>query len=399
MSQPFAVQGFAGDDLPRCYRPSLVGTVHGAQPAHYFDLSQPREDMRVDSCADPSGLISDWELLEKLLGYAQTHYLKIDFADTPMVVAEKPFTTPKLRHRMCELFFEKLSLPGLFLSKDAVLSCFACGKTTGLVVDVGASGTVVTPVLDGWAEARSCMQSPVGGRLMDSYLYGLVKKRKGSAPDAFYKLARSLDPVNGLVIQRRNLGRITASYEALMNLELARDLKETVCRMADAPLSETSGRYSSIPTAPYELPDGTIIDMGIERFMVPELLCLPASAEAMEGAHPGSSGESVPRIALEAAQRCEVDVHSALYANLVLTGGGSCFEGLPERLKAEVEALVHPFAPQSKVRVVAAGTGERGICAWLGGSILGSLGAFNEMWLTKREYEEFGPQLVDRKCP
>ena len=37
--------------------------------------------------------------------------------------------------------------------------------------------------------------------------------------------------------------------------------------------------------------------------------------------------------------------------------------------------------------------------AWIGGSILASLGSFQQMWISKHEYEENGKGQVDRKCP
>lgn len=36
---------------------------------------------------------------------------------------------------------------------------------------------------------------------------------------------------------------------------------------------------------------------------------------------------------------------------------------------------------------------------WIGGSILASLGTFQQMWISKQEYEEGGKQVVERKCP
>lgn len=403
--------GCAGDDLPRCYRPSVLGLMRGS---HYYELSQPREDLSVISCVDSSsGLLNEWDLLEKMFSFAQQHYLKLDYSETPLVLAEKPYNTPKLRHRTCEILFEKHRLPALFMAKDAVLSCYACGKTSGLVIDVGASGTSVTPVQDGWVEARHSIRSIVGGRYMDNYMLNLVKRRKGTAPTPFFRLSRTVDAAGSLIIQQRNLSNIHPSYEALMNLELARDLKETVCRTADNALLDAEQKFSSIPTSPYELPDGTIIDMGIERYQVPELLCaspFPDFSLAFDdldalginkecSSSPQFSAESIPRIALDCTLRCETELQGNLFSNIVVTGGGSCFDGLPERLKYEIEKLVNPLAPQTKVKVMAAGTGERGICAWLGGSILGSLGSFNEMWFTKAEYDEYGAQLIDRKCP
>ena len=98
--------------------------------------------MRVDGCVDgSSGLVSDWDVLEKLFDYAQKNYMKVEFNESPIVIAEKPYNTPKLRHRLCEAMFERHRVPAVFLVKDAVLACYACGKTTGMAVDIGARYT------------------------------------------------------------------------------------------------------------------------------------------------------------------------------------------------------------------------------------------------------------------
>lgn len=63
------------------------------------------------------------------------------------------------------------------------------------------------------------------------------------------------------------------------------------------------------------------------------------------------------------------------------------------------------IAPQNlKVKVINAngsgtGTGDRRYPSWIGGSILASLGSFQQMWISKQEYEENGPSIVERKCP
>ena len=116
---------------------------------HHFDIERFREGMAIESPMQ-DGLVRDWDLFEKLWDYSVSRYVKIDIRETPVLMAEKPYNSPRARQEMCELIFEKYRAPAFFLSKDAVLSCYACGKTTGLVIDVGASGTTVTPVLDGW---------------------------------------------------------------------------------------------------------------------------------------------------------------------------------------------------------------------------------------------------------
>ena len=96
-----------------------------------------------------------------------------------------------------------------------------------------------------------------------------------------------------------------------------------------------------------------------------------------------------------ALERVDVDVRKDLLLNLVLTGGGSCFPGMPERLHGDVTlALSSPF----KVKVVAPSKFERKFAVWIGGSILSSLGSFQQMWLSRREYEDDGPaRLVDAR--
>lgn len=41
---------------------------------------------------------------------------------------------------------------------------------------------------------------------------------------------------------------------------------------------------------------------------------------------------------------------------------------------------------------------ERKYSVWIGGSILASLSTFQQMWISKQEYDEAGPSIVHRKC-
>ena len=41
---------------------------------------------------------------------------------------------------------------------------------------------------------------------------------------------------------------------------------------------------------------------------------------------------------------------------------------------------------------------ERKYSVWIGGSILSSLSTFQQMWISKQEYDESGPGIVHRKC-
>merc|ERR1712226_532569 len=79
----------------------------------------------------------------------------------------------------------------------------------------------------------------------------------------------------------------------------------------------------------------------------------------------------------------DVDIRKDLYANIVMSGGTTMFKQIDIRLQNEMKAL----APQSMtIKIVA--PPERKYSVWIGGSILASLSTFEEMWMTKDEYDE-----------
>merc|ERR1711973_1176 len=91
--------------------------------------------------------------------------------------------------------------------------------------------------------------------------------------------------------------------------------------------------------------------------------------------------------------KCDVDIRKDLYANTVLSGGTTMYPGIADRMQKEITSL----APSTiKIKIIA--PPERKYSVWIGGSILSSLSTFQQMWITKQEYDECGPSIVHRKC-
>merc|ERR1739841_444836 len=135
----------------------------------------------------------------------------------------------------------------------------------------------------------------------------------------------------------------------------------------------------------YELPDGNVVTIGNERFRCPEVLFKPSFI--------GLEQEGVHVLTFNSIMKCDVDIRKDLYNNIVLSGGTSMFPGIAERITKEITAL----APSTmKIKVVA--PPERKYSVWIGGSILASLSTFQQMWISKSEYDEAGPSIVHRKC-
>ncbi len=69
------------------------------------------------------------------------------------------------------------------------------------------------------------------------------------------------------------------------------------------------------------------------------------------------------------------------------------YPGIVARLQKEISSL----APSTmKIEIIA--PPERKYSTWIGGSILASSSTFQQMWISKQEYDESGPTIIHRKC-
>ena len=314
------------------------------------------------------GIITNWDYFEKAFDSITQGTVKADMTESPLLITEKAYNSQFLRHKMCELAFERFQVPALFVSKDSVMACYSCGRTSGLVVDCGASGTNITPVNDGWAESRGLTRSPIGTRILDEYTYLLSLNRVRPTDDALllpqFRVNKiPLTDVTTLLSQPKTYNvvswkNVPTSYDRFATLDLGRAVREAVARVAEGSLADLNQRYSNIPTTTYELPDGRVLEYGIERYAVPELYFDPSalpdeiagpllrtqpaesnSSPALAPAPASSSAsmlKSVPRLIVDSIVQCDTEIQSALLAGIVLVGGGACLDGLPERIRVEV---------------------------------------------------------------
>ena len=91
--------------------------------------------------------------------------------------------------------------------------------------------------------------------------------------------------------------------------------------------------------------------------------------------------------------KCDTDIRAKLSGHTLLAGGATLFPGIADRLHTELAGL----APSTmKFKVLA--PPERAHSVWVGGSILASLASFQQIWISRFEYDEVGPAIVHRKC-
>ncbi|XP_019449843.1 PREDICTED: actin-related protein 4-like isoform X1 [Lupinus angustifolius] len=412
--------GYAGEDAPKAVFPSVAGAIdemdidesdNAEKNSVSADKAKGKRKLYVGSQSlgyrrdhmevlSPykDGIVADWDIVDSIWDHAFRECLSIDPKEHPMLLAEPSSNTQQQRERAAELMFEKYKAPALFLAKNAVLTSFASGRATSLVVDSGGGSTTVVPVHDGYVLQKAVATSPIGGELLTDCLIKSLES-KGIVIKPRYSFRRKEIRPGEFQTVDLDFPNTSESYKLYSQRVIASDIKECVCRAPDTSYDERA--YSNIPTTPYELPDGQIIEIGADRFKIPDILFTPTLVQTIPGmesfAEIAPSVRGLPQMVIESINKCDVDIRRELFSSILLAGGTASMQQLKERLEKD---LVEDSPQAARVKVLASGNAtERRFSVWIGGSILASLGSFQQMWFSKTEYEEHGASYIQRKCP
>ena len=296
-----------------------------------------------------------------------------------------------------------------------MLPLYACGRTTGVVLDSGNNVTHAAPIFEGHLVRHAIQRVPMGGRDLTTFMFNRLQYR-------------------GYILRNSVSDRM-----------LVADLKEKLVYVA--PDFESELRKYEGQQKEYELPDGRIITIGKKAFRCAEVLFDPTLAAIPEclscqrrqewctkqqqalhclkhfhGRSPPSAPylEHTPYLrhrimnytyppldtstvlhapavscrvvgvhhALHAAiMCCRPDIRKGLCANISLGGGNTLFPGLSERISREMRVLM----PTVELKVIPP---ENAMTAWFGGSILACMDSFQRMYITQEEYGDYGPTIV-----
>lgn len=374
----FVKCGYAGDNFPTSVFPAMVGRQMLRAEESLENMAELKDIMVGDECAKyraalevkyplESGRIVNWEDMKHLWDYTFYDKLKINPKECQVLLTEPPMNPTANREKMVQAMFETYGFERCYVSVQAVLTLYAQGLLTGVVVDSGDGVTHVVPVYQGYCLEHNVNRLDLAGRDITNYLIKLLLLR-------------------GYVFNR------TADFDTV------RQIKEKFCYVGyDLELEKRLALETTVLVESYTLPDGREIKIGAERFEAPEALFNPLLAD--------KEGAGIHELIFNTINSSDIDVRADFYKHIVLSGGTTMYPGLPSRLEKEIKNLYLNKVLRGdkerlqKFKLKIEDPPRRKHMVFLGGAVLADIMKDKEQfWMTKKEYEETGFKVLKKNA-
>ncbi|XP_070086885.1 actin-like protein 6B isoform X4 [Equus przewalskii] len=293
-----------------------------------------------------NGMIEDWECFRAILDHTYSKHVKSEPNLHPVLMSEAPWNTRAKREKLTELMFEQYNIPAFFLCKTAVLTAFANGRSTGLVLDSGATHTTAIPVHDGYVLQQGIVKSPLAGDFISMQCRELFQEMAIDIIPPYMIAAkepvREGAPPNWK--KKEKLPQVSKSWHNYMCNEVIQDFQASVLQVSDSPYDEQVA--AQMPTVHYEMPNGYNTDYGAERLRIPEGLFDPSNVKGLSG----NTMLGVGHVVTTSIGMCDIDIRPGLYGSVIVTGGNTLLQGFTDRLNRELSQKTPPEHPGHQSR-------------------------------------------------
>ena len=384
--------GYSGEDSPKIAYQPLIGEDNEKLYFNEYGLRYINPKTKVKTFMKQDGTIGDFDLFEKNINYLLEDVLSLNLSEHPLLFSEPSLHNKTNRIKLTEFMFEKYKIPAIYISKSAVLSGFSCGRSTCLVFDSGHNTTYAVPVSEGYALQKCLIKSNIAGDWISEQVEKNLEK-KGININPFYKFKVKKEGDKFKPEYIKDDITFDKSYETFWKKEIIRDIKETCLITNDEPLKYDAEKDEFIPTSvnqelTYDLPDKKTINLSQDRNLIIERVFNPVKE------YPEFLGYH--QMVNNAISQADLEIKKELYSNIFLCGGNTLFTGFPERFQKQI---TNTNKQTFKIKIITHPSNtERKFSAWIGGSILSSLGTFHQLWLSLAEFEEHGASIIERKC-
>ncbi|ODV82979.1 hypothetical protein CANARDRAFT_107451 [[Candida] arabinofermentans NRRL YB-2248] len=332
-----------------------------------------------------NGQLTQWFLEKQIWDDEFDDYLY----DSDLIYMETPVTFTKFQNMTDQVLFEEYGVNSLYRCSSASLVPWYTTTTKStyndfqLVIDSGFESTWVIPMVFGIPYTKGIKKMNIGGKFLNGYLREVISFRH-------YNVMDELLLVNDI---KEKVCYISDDYD--LSLKKIKEIKEKKTPKDSMSLNyilpdHKDSNYGYTLTneqlSNLNYMDSQILKLSDERFSIPEVLFQPQLS--------GVYKSGIVKTIQESLNNIPDLLKPLLCANVACIGGNFNIPGFKERLTQELNKVI-PI--NDEIKIFDNGNLDNSEIGWFAAKSFFNKNGFEKVCITKKEYDEFGPEYTQEK--